>query len=126
MQGEREGAGPDGDPMLSPLRDRSRADGEVKGRVEDLGEAVRGIRADVALPGRSVMRVNAVLSRPGGGPWANARPSFARRVSRVAGGKIHGRERRGSVRGDATWGSPGVQTGLEIATWVPHTSDRTP
>ena len=41
--GEREGTGPDDDPMLRSLRDQSRAEGEAKGRAEGLAEAVRGI-----------------------------------------------------------------------------------
>ena len=41
--GEREGTGPDDDPMLRSLRDQGRAEGRAKGHAEGLAEAVRGI-----------------------------------------------------------------------------------
>ena len=41
--GERDGTGPDDDPLLRSLRDQSRAEGEAKGRAAGRAEIVRRI-----------------------------------------------------------------------------------
>ena len=110
--GEREGAGPDGDPMLRSLRNRSLADGETRGRAGDLEEVVRGILRSrgrclaVTLRDESERRFEPPRRRSVG-----ERPALVRAAGLKGGGRQGPWQgRRESVRSDATWGSFGMGT----------------